>query len=128
MGLFYNPIEQLVLEQFSAEPLSASATACRTRSSALRLSLKKAPLSERFRRIPESPAQPACGLGALSPDPAFRQFPTKLRPQYSAQYNLTIKRELPGNILLQVGYVGSQGPPPARDSRSDRPIRRLAWI
>jgi hypothetical protein len=39
----------------------------------------------------------------------FGQFPTKLRPQYSAQYNLTIKRELPGNILLQVGYVGSQG-------------------
>ena len=32
-----------------------------------------------------------------------------MRPQYSDQYNLTIKRELPGDILLQVGYVGSQG-------------------
>lgn len=32
-----------------------------------------------------------------------------MRTQYSAQYNLTIKRELPGNILFQVGYVGSQG-------------------
>ena len=32
-----------------------------------------------------------------------------MRPQYSDQYNLTIKRELPGNILVQVAYVGSQG-------------------
>src|SRR5208283_2379416 len=39
----------------------------------------------------------------------YGQFPQQLRTQYSAQYNLTVKRELPGNILLQVGYVGSQG-------------------
>jgi hypothetical protein len=39
----------------------------------------------------------------------FGQFPTTLRTQYSAQYNLTIKRELPGNILFQIGYVGTQG-------------------
>jgi len=39
----------------------------------------------------------------------FGQFPTKLRTQYSSQYNLTFKRELPGNILAQIGYVGSQG-------------------
>ena len=39
----------------------------------------------------------------------FGQFPKTLRTQYSAQYNLTIKRELPGDILLQVGYVGTQG-------------------
>jgi hypothetical protein len=32
-----------------------------------------------------------------------------MRPQYSDQYNLTIKRELPGDILFQVAYVGSQG-------------------
>jgi hypothetical protein len=39
----------------------------------------------------------------------FGQFPKQLRTQYSAQYNLTIKRELPGNMLFQIGYVGSQG-------------------
>jgi hypothetical protein len=32
-----------------------------------------------------------------------------MRSQYSDQYNLTIKRELPGGMLLQVAYVGSQG-------------------
>jgi hypothetical protein len=39
----------------------------------------------------------------------FGQFPSNMRPQYQDQYNLTIKRELPGNTLLQVAYVGSQG-------------------
>jgi hypothetical protein len=46
----------------------------------------------------------------------FGQFPTKLRTQYSAQYNLTIKRELPGNILLQVGSC--------RVEPGLRPVRR----
>src|SRR5207248_10114175 len=48
----------------------------------------------------------------LHPFPTRRSsdlFPKTLRTQYSAQYNLTVKRELPGEILLQVGYVGSQG-------------------
>ena len=39
----------------------------------------------------------------------FGEFPPDLRMQYSDQYNLTIKRQLPGDILFQVGYVGSQG-------------------
>ena len=39
----------------------------------------------------------------------FGQFPANLRLQYSDQYNLTIKRQLPGDILFQIGYVGSQG-------------------
>jgi hypothetical protein len=39
----------------------------------------------------------------------FGQFPSNMRPQYQDQYNLTIKRELPGNTLLQVAYVGTQG-------------------
>jgi hypothetical protein len=39
----------------------------------------------------------------------FGEFPANLRLQYSDQYNLTIKRELPHDILLQIGYVGSQG-------------------
>ncbi len=39
----------------------------------------------------------------------FGEFPPNLRMQYSDQYNLTIKRQLPGDILFQIGYVGSQG-------------------
>ena len=32
-----------------------------------------------------------------------------LRTQYSEQYNLTIQRALGRNMMMQVGYVGSQG-------------------
>ncbi len=39
----------------------------------------------------------------------FGQFQPNMRSQYSAQYNLTIQRELSNDLKLQVGYVGSQG-------------------
>ena len=39
----------------------------------------------------------------------FGDFQPKMRTQYSAQYNLTIQRELSRDTKLEVGYVGSQG-------------------
>jgi hypothetical protein len=109
-GLFYNPIEQLVLEQFVAEPpfgisngvsnpLFGSPFVTQDGST-------KPNVSDAFISPPRG--QPV-DWSLYRPILLFGQFPTKLRTQYSAQYNLTIKRELPGNILLQVGYVGSQG-------------------
>ena len=109
-GLFYNPIEQLVLEQFVAEPPFGI-------SNSVSNPLLDAPFVSQ-----EGTTKPNVSNGFLTPPRGqavdwslyrpillFGQFPTNLRTQYSAQYNFTIKRELPGNILLQVGYVGSQG-------------------
>ena len=39
----------------------------------------------------------------------YGDFQPKMRTQYTAQYNLTIQRELAKDIVLQLGYVGSQG-------------------
>ena len=39
----------------------------------------------------------------------FGQFQPHLRSQYSAQYNVTIERELTRDLKLQVGYVGRRG-------------------
>jgi hypothetical protein len=39
----------------------------------------------------------------------FGEFQPKMRTQYSAQYNLTLQREIARDVVLQVGYVGSQG-------------------
>jgi hypothetical protein len=39
----------------------------------------------------------------------FGQFQPHMRSQYSAQYNLTIERELTRDLKFQIGYVGSQG-------------------
>ena len=109
-GLFYNPIEQLVLEQFVAEPPFGI-------SNSVSNPLLSTPFVSQ-----EGTTKPNVSNGFLTPPRGqavdwslyrpillFGQFPKTLRTQYSAQYNLTIKRELPGNILLQVGYVGSQG-------------------
>jgi hypothetical protein len=109
-GIFYNPIEQLVLEQFSAEPPFGG-------SNSITNPLLQTPYVNQSGSTFPNPF-----TGILSPAPGtpidwsqfrpmtfFGQFPADLRLQYSDQYNLTIKRQLPGDILFQIGYVGSQG-------------------
>jgi hypothetical protein len=108
-GIFYNPIEQLVLEQFSAEPPFGGSES----------------ISGTFLQTPfvdqSGTAHPNPFNGVLNPPRGtpldwsrflgttyFGDFQPHMRSQYSDQYNLTIKRELPGDMLLQVGYVGSQ--------------------
>jgi len=109
-GIFYNPIEQLVLEQFNAEPPFGG-------SESVPLSFLQTPFVGQNGVVAPNPF-----LGVLNPPRGtpldwsrflgtvyYGDFQPHMRPQYSDQYNLTIKRELPGNILLQLGYVGSQG-------------------
>jgi hypothetical protein len=109
-GLFYNPIEQLVLEQFSAEPpfgiSNGVSNPLFTTPFVTQDGSTKPNVSDAFLNPPRN--QPV-DWSLYRPVLLFGQFPTTLRTQYSAQYNLTIKRELPGDILVQVGYVGSQG-------------------
>src|SRR5581483_36530 len=109
-GIFYNPVEQLVLEQFSAEPPFGG-------SSFFYYPLFNTPFEGQDGTINPNPFN-----GILSPKPGtpidwstfrpillFGQFKPNLRTQYSEQYNFTIQRQFPGQVLLQVGYVGSQG-------------------
>ena len=118
-GLFYNPIEQLVLEQFSAEPPFGGSTFPFN-------TLFNTPFLDQSGGF--SYPNPF-GLGSLSgadgilnplrgkpvdwglfrPILLFGQFQPNMRSQYTAQYNLTIERELTRSLKLQVGYVGSQG-------------------
>jgi hypothetical protein len=118
-GLFYNPIEQLVLEQFSAEPPFGGSTFPFN-------TFFNTPFFDQSGTFsyPNPFGLPSlAGVdGILNPkrgDPVdwgmfrpillFGQFQPKMRSQYSAQYNLTIERELTRDMKLQVGYVGSQG-------------------
>jgi len=109
-GLFYNPIEQLVLEQFSAEPpfgiSNGVSNPLFSTPFVTQDGSTKPNVSDAFLNPPRN--QPV-DWSLYRPIVLFGQFPKTLRTQYSAQYNLTIKRELPGNILAQVGYVGTQG-------------------
>jgi hypothetical protein len=108
-GIFYNPIEQLVLEQFSAEPPFGG-------SESIPGTFLQTPFVDQTGTVHPNPFN-----GVLNPPRGtpldwsrflgttyFGDFQPHMRSQYSDQYNLTIKRELPGDILVQVGYVGSQ--------------------
>lgn len=109
-GIFYNPIEQLVLEQFSAEPPFGG-------SNFITNPLLQTPYVDQtgttypnpFNGILNPPRGSSVDWEQFRPMTFFGEFPPNLRMQYSDQYNLTIKRQLPGQILFQIGYVGSQG-------------------
>ena len=127
-GIFYNPIEQLVLEQFSAEPPYGG-------SNTLFSTLLNTPFEFASGGVCAAsfPTLPGCpGLdgsvpapnpfgGRLSPPRGsmvdwsqfrpivmFGEFQPNLRSQYSEQYNFTIQRELAKDLVLQIGYVGTQ--------------------
>jgi hypothetical protein len=109
-GMFYNPMEQLVLEQFGAEPPFGGSTF-------LPATFLNTPFISQTGSVSPNPFS-----GILSPKPGTPQdwasfrpmllygdFQPHMRTQYSAQYNFNIQRELARNLVLQIGYVGSQG-------------------
>ena len=109
-GLFYNPMEQLVPEQFSAEPPFGGSN------------IINAPQFNTPYLQQDGTQKPNPFNGILDPPPGnrsigrstvrillFGQFQPHLRTQSSTQYNLNIQRELTKDLVLQVGYVGSQG-------------------
>ncbi len=109
-GLFYNPIEQLVLEQFSAEPpFGGSNYISDPVFQTPFVTQSGSPNPNPFNGILNPPRNQPLDWSNFRSILLYGQFPRQLRTQYSAQYNLTIKRELPGNILFQIGYVGTQG-------------------
>ena len=118
-GLFYNPIEQLVLEQFSAEPPFGGSTfpfntffntpfLDQSGEFSYPNPFGLASLSG-TNGILNPPRNQPVDWGMFRPILLFGQFQPHLRSQYSAQYNFTIERELTRDLKLQVGYVGSQG-------------------
>jgi len=109
-GMFYNPIEQLVLEQFSAEPPFGgssffSATMFNTPFVAQAGFANPNP----FNGILNPPRGSAVDWSVFRPILLFGEFQPHMRTQYSAQYNLNIQRDLARDLVLQLGYVGSQG-------------------
>ena len=109
-GLFYNPIEELVLAQFGAEPPFGG-------SSSLSDVFFNTPYVNQadFQTpnpfggiITPTKGQPT-DLSLFRPILLYGEFQPHLRSQYTSQYNLTIQRELSASTMLQIGYVGSQG-------------------
>jgi hypothetical protein len=109
-GLFYNPIEELVLAQFGAEPPFGG-------SSSLSDVFFNTPFVNQGEFTAPNPfggiitptkGQPT-DLSLFRPILLYGEFEPHLRSQYTTQYNLTIQRELSNSTMFQIGYVGSQG-------------------
>jgi len=109
-GLFYNPIEELVLAQFGAEPPFGG-------SSSLSDVFFNTPFINQGDYTAPNPfggiitpvkGQPT-DLSLFRPILLYGEFEPHLRSQYTTQYNLTIQRELSNSLMFQIGYVGSQG-------------------
>ncbi len=114
-GLFYNPVEQLVLEQFGAEPpFGGSTFVYETQFNQPFLGQDNtASNPDEYQNPFNGVISPARGTaqnwGIFEPIDLFGDFQPHMRTQYSAQYNLTIERELTKDMKLEVSYVGTQG-------------------
>ena len=110
-GLFYNPVEQLVLEQFGAEPpFGGSTFVYETQFNQPFLGQDGATqYLNPFNGVLPAPRGTAQDWATFEPILLFGDFQPHMRTQYSAQYNFTLERELTRDMKLEVSYVGTQG-------------------
>ncbi len=110
-GIFYNPVEQLVLEQFSAEPpFGGSTFVFNTLFNTPFLSQDGATsFPNPFHGILNPPRNQPVDWSVFRPILLFGQAAKNPRTQYAEQYNLTIQREVARDLVLQLSYVGRQG-------------------
>jgi hypothetical protein len=109
-GLFYNPIEELVLAQFGAEPPfggSSSFSDVFFNTPFVNQAEFQSPNPFNGIILPTK-GQPT-DLSLFRPILLYGEFQPHLRSQYTSQYNLTIQRDVGNDMMLQIGYVGSQG-------------------
>ena len=109
-GLFYNPMEQLVLEQFGAEPPFGGSTFLpATFLNTPSISQSGAVSPNPFNGILSPPPGTPQDWASFRPMLLYGDFQPHMRTQYTAQYNLNFQQELARNVVFQLGYVGSQG-------------------
>jgi Carboxypeptidase regulatory-like domain/TonB dependent receptor len=120
-GIFYNPIEQLVLEQFSAEPPFGGSSYVSNPLFNLPYigqdgTVTPNPFGGIINQTPSTPCSVdvAGGPNGCVDWSNFRssiyygEFGPHLKSQYSEQYNLTVERQVTKDMLFRVSYVGTQ--------------------
>jgi hypothetical protein len=108
--MFYDTNEELILASFAAQPPFGGSTSISN-------PLFNTPFLSQSGTVTPNPFSgfetPSRGtpidFASFRPIELFGDYPTTLRPQYSEQYHLTFQRELSNGMLLQFGYVGSEG-------------------
>lgn len=109
-GIFYNPVEQLVLEQFSAEPpFGGSSSIFNTMFNTPFQYQDGTSAPNPFNGILNPPRGQPVEWENFRPILLYGQFAPHMRSQYAEQYNLSIQREIIRDLVFQVAYVGRQG-------------------
>ena len=110
-GIFYNPVEQLVLEQFSAEPPFGGSTFIFNTQFNLPFLGQDGTTTfpNPFNGILNPPRGQPVDWERFRPILLFGQAAKNPRTQYAEQYNLTVQRELAKDLVLTLAYVGRQG-------------------
>lgn len=119
-GIFYNPIEQLVLEQFSAEPPFGGSVSLSDTLFNLPFEYQSGgnapnPFQGIINQTPQTPCayDPSGPNGCVDwssfrPALLYGEFQPHLKSQYSEQYNLTIERQIAKDMVFRIAYVGTQ--------------------
>jgi hypothetical protein len=108
-GMFYNPIEQLVLEQFSAEPPFGGSVLLSGTQFNLPFAFQSGGFAPNpFGGILNPVRGQSVDWSIFRPILLFGEFQPNMRSQYSEQYNFTIQRQIAKDLLFQIGYVGTQ--------------------
>jgi len=104
-------VEQLVLEQFSAEPpFGGSTFVFNTQFNTPFLGQDgSTTFPNPFNGILNPPRGQPVDWSVFRPILLFGQAAKNPRTQYAEQYNLTIQREVAKDLVLQLAYVGRQG-------------------
>jgi hypothetical protein len=126
-GVFYNPIEQLVLEQFQAEPPFGGSTTVTEGFFGTPFVLQSCAtpnggscqgnganggngvLPNPFGSILNPPHGTPFDWSIFRPILMFGELQPHLKSQYTEQYNFGIQRQLFKDMVFNLGYVGSQG-------------------
>ena len=109
-GIFYNPIEQLVMEQFSAEPPFGGSSSIYNTMFNLPFQYQDGSTAPNpFNGILSPPRGQPVDWAMFRPILLYGQAAPHIRSQYAEQYNLTIQRELAKDLVLELAYVGRQG-------------------
>jgi len=109
-GIFYNPIEQLVMEQFSAEPPFGGSSSIYNTMFNLPFQYQDGSSAPNpFNGILNPPRNQPVDWALFRPILLYGQAAPHMRSQYAEQYNLTIQREVAKDLVLELAYVGRQG-------------------
>jgi hypothetical protein len=109
-GMSYNPIEQLVYKQFNGAPPFGAAPFISNILFNTPYEFQDGSVAINPFPVNNSPPpfQPV-DWSIFRPTFAFGQQLPHQHPQYAEQYNFTIHRQLAKDLVVQMGYVGSEG-------------------